>query len=188
VPFISSVPIFSNRTFGIGRAHHSKLGKVLGIAFGVGAEIQHHHIGIFQGWKQRGERGPVNPGHGAQGQFGHAHQSAGVSRADSSAGMAFLDRIDREAHRACLGLAERLADLVVAGDDIFRMQYFGCGAQIGMVVECGLYFGLVTYQQEIEAVVPVPCQGCACQHDRHAFIAAHRVYGDTRFHRHQQFS
>ena len=29
---------------------------------------------------------------------------------------------------------------------------------------------------------------CTCQHYRNAFIAAHRVYCDTRFHRHQQFS
>ena len=38
----------------------------------------------------------------------------------------------------------------------------------------------VTHEEEIELLVLAAGEGCTLDHDAHAFIAAHRVNGDTR--------
>jgi hypothetical protein len=101
VPLISSVPMLSSRTrgavkagddAGIGRAHDRELHEVARVALGVGAKIEHHQIVVAQRRQQRGQRGPVDPRHGAQRQLGDRHQRAGIAAADGCPGLAGLSR------------------------------------------------------------------------------------------------
>jgi hypothetical protein len=68
------------------------------------------------------------------------------------------------------------------------MQNFGCSTQVGVFVERRFDSGFVADQQEFKAFVAVTRERSTCNHNWHAFITAHRVNGDTRFHRHQFFS
>ena len=51
----------------IGCAHDRELDQVARIAFGIGAKIEHHQVVLAERGQQRGERGPVDPRHRAQG-------------------------------------------------------------------------------------------------------------------------
>jgi hypothetical protein len=50
----------------IGRAHDRELNQVLGIALGVGAKVEHDHVGLAERREKRGERGAVDSRHRPQ--------------------------------------------------------------------------------------------------------------------------
>ena len=52
-------------------------------------------VGAERG-EQGGERGAVDPGHGAQRKLGHRHQRAGIAGRQSGVGGAVLHRVDRQ--------------------------------------------------------------------------------------------
>jgi hypothetical protein len=71
-------------------------------------------------------------------------------------------------------------EVVLAADRVLRVEHFGRRAQVRVVLERRLDPRLVAHQQELEAVVAAPRDRRALDHHPHAFIAAHRVDGDTR--------
>ena len=117
----------------IGRAHHRILHEVARVGFGVGAQIEHHHIMRLQGRHDRGERGAIDPRHGAQRDLAHRHQRAGVAGTHRSASRACLHRVDGKAHAGGLGAADRAARQFIAADHILAMEDFGRGTQVRVV-------------------------------------------------------
>ena len=154
---------------------------MLRVAFGVGAEIEHDEVVVAERRQQGGERRPVDARHGAQRQLGHRHQRAGIAAGDRGLGLAVLHRGDRAAHRGGLGAADRLARLVVAGDDVVAMDDLGDRARArGWLGELGADRVLVAEQEEGEVVAPLIGERGAGDHHRRADIATHRVDCDPR--------
>ena len=60
------------------------------------------------------------------------------------------------------------------------MENFCGGAQIGVLVERRFDLLFIADQQESKAVVLAARNGGAFDHDAHALIPAHRIYGDSR--------
>jgi hypothetical protein len=108
------------------------------------------------------------------------HQRSGVTGADRGSGVAHLDRVDRQAHRSGLGPAQRLGRFLVAADHVGGMEYLRRRAQVRMMVQSRLDPLFIADQQEFEAIVATPGERRAFDHHPHAFIAAHRIDGDTR--------
>jgi hypothetical protein len=79
------------------RAHYRELHEVGGIAFGVGAQIEHHRFG-FQCGQHRRQGRAINARHGAQREQGHRHQGASVAGRNGGIGLALLHGIDGHAH------------------------------------------------------------------------------------------
>ena len=164
----------------ISRAHDRELDEVARVALGVGAEVEHDHVVRLERRHQPGERGPVDARHRAQGDLAHRHQRAGVAGADRGARVAFLHRLDREAHRGLLGAAQRGGGLLVPADDILAVEDLAGFAHVGMAFERAFDARPVADQQEVESVVIPAGQGRAGDHRAHALVAAHRINGDTR--------
>jgi len=78
-------------------AHDSELGEVLGIAFEVGAEIEHHRLAARRR-QERGKRGPVGTFDHAHGKHRDRQQRAGVARRHDGVGAALRDGIDGQPH------------------------------------------------------------------------------------------
>ena len=159
---------------GVSGAHHRELDEVVGVALGIGAEIEHHDIIGAQGRQHGGERRPVDAGHGPQCQLGHRHQRAGIP-AESAAWASFLYRGDGAAHRAGLGAADRLGRLVVARDDVLAMDDLADVGEAAMLGELDADRVFVAEQHEAEIVAAVPGVGGARDHHFRAGIATHRV-------------
>ena len=135
---------------------------------------------VGQRRQQRGQRRPVEPGHGAQRELAHRHQRAGVAARHRGAGIALLHRIDRKAHAGGLGAAQGAARQLVAADHVGAMQDLGRPGHAGVRVECGLDACFVANQQELELVVAPTRKRGALDHHAHTFVTAHRIDGDTR--------
>ena len=164
----------------ISRAHHRELDEIVGVALGIGAEIEHDQVVVAERRQQSGERRPVDPGHGAKRQLGHRHHRPGIAAGDHRLRLAVLHRGDGEAHGRGLGAADRLAGLVVAGNDVVAMDDLAHRGERRMARQLGPDRRLVAEQQEGEVVAALKGQGRAGDHHRRAGIATHRVDRDPR--------
>jgi hypothetical protein len=80
----------------------------------------------------------VHTGHGLEHIARQGHQGAGISGRDASLGLAFLDQLDRHAHRGILLLAQSDFDRVVHGHHFGRMVHGQARIAVGLVA---LQFG-----------------------------------------------
>src|SRR5204863_501016 len=130
--------------------------------------------------KHAGERRAVDSGHGAERELGHGHQRPGIAAGDAGMGLALLHRGDRTAHGGRLGAADRLARLVVAGDDVGAVDDVGDRGERRAVRELAANRRLVAEQQEGKVVAALMGERGAGDHHRGAGIATHRVDCDPR--------
>ncbi len=93
------------------------------------------------------QRGPIDARHGAQRDFRHRHQRAGIAGGNSGSCLPRLHSGNGHGHRTVL-LADGNARLVRAIHDRFGVNDFGRRTQMGMVVERRLYARFVAEQGE----------------------------------------
>ena len=94
LPFSSSEPTLSRPTVGSIRPRTVRaktspitreLHQIVGVAFDIGAEIEHHALAA-PGREERRDRRPVDPRQRLQHELGHRHQRAGIAGGDDAVG------------------------------------------------------------------------------------------------------
>ena len=85
---------------GEGGAHDGELAQHFGVAFHIGAEVQHagEVAGAVKVWDEGGDGGPGGADDQSQGEDADAEQRAGVSGADDGVGLVVGDELQGAAH------------------------------------------------------------------------------------------
>ncbi|MNT04630.1 hypothetical protein D3C72_1392170 [compost metagenome] len=101
-----------------GFGHARELQQVLGLAVGIGAQVQHGGAPALLVRDGGGDGRPLDAFERLEHIARHRHQRAGIAGGDAGTGLAFLDLSDGHAHRRILLLAQRHLDRVIHGDDL----------------------------------------------------------------------
>ena len=186
-PLISSTPTLSRPTVGPVDAEHGarhagaengEIDELVRVGADGGADVQHHAFAA-QCRPDRRDRRAVDGGHGAQAEFRHRHQRAGVAGGDAGIRRAGLDRLDRLPHRRLpAAMAQRLARLVVHPHRDLAVEEFADLGQLGKLGQFGAHQFLAPVDDEADVG--------AARRDRHerrndhgwSVIAAHGIDGN----------
>ncbi len=151
---------------------------MLGVRADGRADVEHDGAPA-QGRPQRRERRTVDLRHGAQADFRHGHEGAGIAGRDRAIGLAVANRLDRLPHRRIApARAQRLARLVGHADGDAGVAHLGQRRQPGLGLEQGRDLLLVAEHQEFDVGKAFHEQCRARNDDRRAEIPAHGVERD----------
>ena len=137
LPLCSSSPMESRPTRGlrgveddarIDLAHDRELRQHLGIAIDVGADVDDHHRGAFEGREDRRQRGAVDAGHDALHHLGGGHDGAGVAGRNEAVRDAFAHQARRDTDGRVLFGADSLRGAVLHRDLLAGVMDVECGS------------------------------------------------------------
>ena len=138
-------------------AHQRELHEVLGVAFDVGAEVEHHALAA-PGREQRRDRRPVDARQRLQHEFRDRHQRAGVAGRNDAVGAAVGDRIDRQPHARSPPGAQRQRRLGVARHHLVGMVTVAACGQPRQFGRAAARSGFVAEDQELRVRDDVPAR------------------------------
>lgn len=127
-------------------------------------------------WPDTGDGGPLDTRHGAQAEFCHGHESAGVTCGNRNIGFANLHGFERAPHAGDIAAtAQRLARLLIHRNGYFAVEKLCLFPKLRKLRQNGLTSGLLPIKQENHIVVPLQRLGSAGYGNIRAKISAHDV-------------
>ena len=157
--------------------HDGELDQVGGVAHHIGAEVEHHALAL-EGWKERRDGRPVDPGQGLERDLGHGHQRARVAGRDHTGRRAVAHRVDGQAHARSAAAAQSHGEARLAGDDLIGVMDGYAAPQAATAAQLPPDPGLVAKDQELDVGIALAGDMGALDDDLRRIIAAHGIERD----------
>ncbi len=168
-------PVDTVQVGGDHRAHHRELHELFGRAVGIGAEVEHHGVAV------RGRHGgddcrAIDAGHHAEHVARGREQRAGVAGGHARSRLAFLDEVDRDAHRGVFLATHGVLRTLVHRHHLARLDH-GAARGIGRRDQRAHDFAAADDDQPQVGGLGEDVEGGGNRHPG-TVVAAHGVHGN----------